>query len=79
MGVNGLLTLNMEKTEFGHIQGDSDMVKISLNLYLECGSDGVWNVKSFTVAGSPSNTGPSESLQPSPLESQPPGKLLGVI
>uniref|UniRef100_A0A2N9J1U7 Molybdopterin biosynthesis protein CNX1 n=1 Tax=Fagus sylvatica TaxID=28930 RepID=A0A2N9J1U7_FAGSY len=51
MGVNGSLTLNMEKTKFGHIQ----------------------------VAGSPSNTGPSESLQPSPLESQPPGKLLGVI
>jgi hypothetical protein len=40
------------------------MVKISLNLHLECGPVGVWNVEIAIVVGSPSNTSLSELFQP---------------
>uniref|UniRef100_A0A2N9FR24 Uncharacterized protein n=1 Tax=Fagus sylvatica TaxID=28930 RepID=A0A2N9FR24_FAGSY len=41
-GVKGSLTLNMEKTDFGHTQDDSSIEKIPLNLHLERDPNGAF-------------------------------------
>jgi hypothetical protein len=70
------LTIDMEKVETGCFQKDSGLMKISLNIQIQCRPDGQWSVQHASVNASPLNSSPNphsttRNSQPSSSRSGP--------